>query len=311
MGKGPVSQSRTLGKIISIGMKSTINQELCGKCKLCIEVCPCNILGTNDKKETCFITDRMSICLNCGQCMAVCKTKAITVNGLSYEDDFIDLPVNTIDYKNFVAFLANRRSIRNFKDKPISSETISEILDTISYAPFGAEPNKMSITVVNDREKIESALPHIENFLDKIVKWIENPITSYMIKWKNSQERFNTLKNHLYPIAKLGNYKLKFGDRITRNAPAIIIFHAKRDAEEHTNNALIYATYVMLAAHSFGLGATMIGIVPAAINKVSEVKNIFQIPAENEAVISLIIGYPKYKYKRTIKRQNQKIEGIK
>ena len=89
-----------------------------------------------------------------------------------------------------------------------------------------------------------------------------------------------------------------------------MIFHAGKGAEEHTNNSLIYATYSILAAHSLGLGATMIGIVPAAINKVKEVREIFQIPAENEAIISVIIGYPKYEYKRTIKRKIQNINWI-
>jgi len=291
-------------------MDSAIKLDLCSNCTLCIEVCPCNIIGLNTKEEVYFIPERKSICLHCGQCMAVCGTKAITVNGLSYDNDFIDLPENKIDYKNFVDFLSNRRSIRNFKNKSIPDKMLNQILDSISYAPFGAEPEKVNVTIVNNKKKIESALPYIADFLDNIVKWIDNPIASYMIKKKKGQETFNTLKNHLYPIAKLENYKLEFGDRITRNAPAIIIFHANRNAESHTNNSLIYATYVMLAAHSLGLGAAMIGIVPAAINKVREVRDIFKIPTENEAIMSVIIGYPKYKYKRTIKRRNQRIEWI-
>ncbi|MEN8122607.1 MAG: nitroreductase family protein [Bacteroidota bacterium] len=291
-------------------MSSTIDLELCSKCKLCIEVCPCNIIGINENEEVCFIPERESICQNCGQCMAICCTKAITVDGLSYVSDFIDLPENSINHKNFIDFLANRRSIRNFKDKPIANELLNQILDSISYAPFSAKPEKINVSIVNNRDIIESALPYIANFLNDIVKWIDNPITSYIIKRKKGRETFNTIKNHLYPIAKLGNYKLEFGDRITRNAPAIIIFHANRDAEEHTSNSLIYATYVMLAAHSLGLGATMIGIVPPAINKVKEVRDIFQIPAENEAIMSVIIGYPKYKYKRTIKRTKLKIEWV-
>jgi len=268
------------------------------------------VLRINEKEEVCFIPEREVICLKCGQCMAVCSTKSIKVNGFSYDNDLIDLPENNVDYQNFIDFLANRRSIRNFKNKSVSDETINQIIASISYAPFGAEPEKVNVTIVNNRKKIESALPHIEGFLDNIVKWIENPVASFMIKRKKGQETFNTIKNHLYPIAKLENYKLKFGDRITRNAPAIIIFHANKKAEEHTNNSLIYATYVMLAANSLGLGATIIGIVPAAINKTKEVREIFQIPVENEAVISVIIGYPKYKYKRTIKRNVQKINWI-
>jgi nitroreductase/NAD-dependent dihydropyrimidine dehydrogenase PreA subunit len=291
-------------------MESTVNSESCIKCKSCIEVCPCNIIGLNPEKGVHFIAERTSICLKCGQCMAVCSTNSITINGLSYEHDFIDLPVHNVDHKSFVNFLANRRSIRNFKDKPISSELIHQILESVAYAPYGADPEKINITVINNRKRIETALPYIAEFLDNIVKWIENPIASRMIKMKKGQETFNTLKTHLYPIAKLENYKLKLGDRITRDAPAILIFHAEKGAEEHTNNSIIYATYTMLAAHALGLGATMIGIVPAAINKVREVKEIFRIPEENEAVMSVIIGYPKYKYQRTIIRKRQIINWI-
>ena len=291
-------------------MKSTVNSESCIKCKFCIEVCPCNIIGINPEEEVHFIAERTSICLKCGQCMAVCSTKSITINGLSYDNDIVDLPEHNVDHKSFVNFLANRRSVRNFKDKPVSNELIHQILESVAYAPNGADPEKINITIINNRKRIETALPYIAEFLDNIVKWIENPIASMMIKRRKGQETFNTIKNHLYPIAKLENYKLKFGDRITRDAPAILIFHAEKGAEEHTNNSIIYATYTMLAAHALGLGATMIGIVPAAINKVREVREIFRIPEENEAVMSLIIGYPKYKYQRTIIRKRQVINWV-
>ena len=292
-------------------MNNTINLNLCKKCRLCIEVCPCNIIGLNEKDEVSFIRERESICLHCGQCMAVCSSEAITVNGFSYNDDFSDLPLNKINYGNFIDFLANRRSIRNFKDKPVPDDVITKILHSVDYAPYGAEPEKVNITVINNRKTIESALPYISGFLDDIIKWVDNPVASFMIKRKKGKETFNTIKNHLYPISKSGNYKLEFGDRITRGAPALIIFHAEKGAEEHTNNSLIYATYSILAAHALGLGATMIGIVPAAINKVKEVRKIFQIPEENEAVISFILGYPRYKYKRAVKRKVQTISWVK
>lgn len=291
-------------------MTNIINQEICKKCKLYIEVCPCNILAINEQKEVYFISERENICLQCGQCMAICNTKAIQVNGFSYNNELFDLPENKVLYDEFLNFITTRRSTRNFTDKPVSKEIIQKIIDSIAFAPFGAAPNEVNITVVNNRQTIESVLPLISEFLDNVVKWIDNPFMRYMIKRKKGVETFNTIKNHLYPIAKLGNYKLGYGDRITRNAPAIMIFHASKEAEEHTNNSLIYATYAMLAAHSLGLGATMIGLVPAAINKIKEVKDVFQIPKDNEAIVSLILGYPKYKYKGAIKREKKNIAWI-
>ncbi len=79
-------------------MNSTVNLDLCSKCRLCIEVCPCNIIGLNENENVHFIQERETICLHCGQCMGICSTKAISVDGLSYEGDFIDLPEINIDY---------------------------------------------------------------------------------------------------------------------------------------------------------------------------------------------------------------------
>jgi len=291
-------------------MFNSINTNTCKSCKLCIEVCPCNIISINDNNEVHFIKEREHICIECGQCMAICSTKSVQLKNFLYDKNFKDLPDNQVDYERLSSFYANRRSIRNFKNKPVSNELLKKIIYTLDYAPFGASPNKVEITVVNNRKIIEKSLPFIVDFLDNIVKWIENPFISYMIKKKEGLETFNTLKNHLYPIAKQENYKLKYGDRITRDAPAIIIFHANKGAEEHTDNSIIYATYAMLAAHSLGLGVSMISIVPAAINKLPEVKKIYEIPEQNEAIISLIVGYPKYKYQRAVKRPKTNIKWI-
>jgi len=291
-------------------MANTVNHETCKKCKLCIEVCPVKMIGVNQENLIDFIPERESICIECGQCMAVCLTDSIKIDKYSYKTDLVQLPNNTVNYETYINFIANRRSIRNFKNKKIDKTIITNILESIKYAPYGAEPDKVNITIINNREIIEKALPPMEKFLNDIVKWVDNPIISRIIKFKKGIETFSTIKNHLYPMSKLENYKLKYGDRITRGAQSIIILHAKPNAEEHTNNSLIYATYMMFAIHSLGLGSSMNGIIPASINKVKEVKEIFKIPEENEAIISIMLGYPKYKYTKTVKREKTHISYI-
>lgn len=286
---------------------NSINQSNCKNCGICAEVCPNNIIGKNDGIE--FIQEREHLCLQCGQCMAVCPAKAVHVKGLSY-DDFCELPSRKNNYENFVEILSSRRSVRNFKNRPVSEELIDEIVNSVSYAPFGAAPEKMEISVINNREKIESALPLISDFLNGIIKMVENPIVSGFLKLMAGKEDYQTIKNHIYPISKAGNYNLDNGDGITRGAPTIITIHAPKDAEAHTNNGVIYATYMMLAAHAIGLGATMIECVIPAINRNKKLKQIFQIPDENEAIMSVIIGYPKYPYRRTIKRSKHKVRKV-
>lgn len=286
-------------------MKNIINQSLCKNCGICTEVCPNKIIEKKDR--TGFNQEREHLCLQCGQCMAVCPAKSVHIEGLSYEDDFQELAGNKRDYENFMDILSSRRSVRAFKNRPVSEELLDEIVGSVSYAPFGAAPEKMELSVINNRETIESALPLISDFLGRIERMIENPITSRVLRLISGKEDFQTIKNHIYPITKGGIYDLDNWDGITRGAPSIITIHAPRDAEAHTNNGVIYATYIMLAAHAIGLGATMIECIITPINQTKKLKQIFQIPDDNEAVMSVIIGYPKYKYKRTIKRKKHKV----
>ena len=280
-----------------------VNHRICKKCRLCIEVCPVNLIKQGENGLIKFIDKRRNICLECGQCMAICKSNAISIEKYNYTENFREIPKTFISHNEFIDFISSRRSVRNFKDKKIENEKINDILDILKYAPYGAMPEKVGITVVNNRDKIQHILPLAEEFLNNIVKWMENPLMRKIIKMKIGVETYNTIKNHIYPMAKLNNYNLKYGDRITRGAPALIIFHAEKQAEEHTHNSLIYATYTMLAIHSMGLGGSMNGIIPAAINKDSRIKKVFNIPQKHEAIISIMFGYPKYKYNKTILRE--------
>ena len=143
--------------------KNILDQEKCIKCQLCIEVCPCNILGINSNHEVHFIKKRESICLQCGQCMAICSTKAIQVQGISHESDLFDLPENDINHKSFIDFLSNRRSVRNFKDKPVPRELIAKIIDSIAFEAI------MSLIIGYPKYKYNRAIKRDVQHL----KWIE------------------------------------------------------------------------------------------------------------------------------------------
>lgn len=288
--------------------KNSIDKSQCKNCGICMQVCPEKVIGQNGSIS--FKPEREHLCIQCGQCMAVCPSKAIHIKGYAYEKDFIEFTSDRLDYDGFMNTLSSRRSVRNFKNKAVSDDLIDEIVNSVSYAPYGAAPEKMEINIMNKRNTIEKTLPLVSDFYYKLEKMIDNPVKKRVLKLMVGKEGFQTIKNHLYPIAKGGNYDLDKGDGITRGAPCIITIHAAKDAEAHSNNGVIYATYIMLAAHAIGLGATMIECVPPAINRKKKLKKLFQIPEDNEAIMSVIIGHPKYRYKRGIKRSKHKIHKV-
>jgi len=291
-----------------------INQTTCNKCQLCAEVCPNKILTKNESNEIIVRPDRKDLCFKCGQCMAVCSTKSITVDGLSYETDFFELSHNgSNDYeKSFYDMIHTRRAIRNFKDKPVPKELLEKIVEAISFAPPGFPPLKIKIIVVQDAKMIRNALPIMIKFYDKLVAMMKKPIFRFFIKKEAGEKKFKMMQSHLVPllISRLPELKNKTEDTITRNAPAMILFLEDKNEEDISQDISIAATYGMLATHSLGLGGSIMDLIPPAINKDDELRKLFCIPDNHEIVTSIIIGYPKYKYQRGIKRNLKNVKWI-
>jgi NAD-dependent dihydropyrimidine dehydrogenase PreA subunit/nitroreductase len=286
----------------------TLDSTLCKKCKVCVDVCPNGIFQT-DNNLTSVRSERVELCFLCGQCMASCPEKAIQVQGLDYNKDFFDLP-ETIN--SFDTLIQSRRSVRAFKKIPVPKEILEQIVNAITYAPPSFPPLKTEIVVVQNNELIEQALSHMVNWYANLIKSLKNPLVKFIIRRKAGAERFRTIQNHIVPMfnIKLPSMINRTEDAITRNAQAMILFHADRHSDNYREDIYIALAYALLKAHTLGIGASAIDLIPPAIERTPYLKNLFQIPEENEVIASIILGYPKNKYKRAIRRQLKSVTWI-
>lgn len=258
-----------------------------------------------------FYPDRISVCIRCGHCIAMCESKSIFIEGISSTDNFRELPQNIMDHEALMNFLLTRRSVRVFKNKPVPREAIDKILEVISTAPFGVSQDNVEITVITDKTLIERSVPEMSKVYIQLEKALKTPILGWVIRKSMPKEASNTVMNFIIPHLSKDLYKLKDGvDDIARNAPSLILFHAPKGAEEHTVDAHIYLTYALLAAHSLGLGATAIGLIGPAVNQSKQLRKLFSIPSGNEVVESMILGYPKFHFKRAIIRPRKNVKYL-
>jgi NAD-dependent dihydropyrimidine dehydrogenase PreA subunit/nitroreductase len=288
-----------------------IDFSLCKKCKVCVEICPNGIFKT-DNNLTSVRQERIELCFLCGQCMAACPEKAIHVPGLDYNIDFFDIPEALDCEVPFDNLIQSRRSVRAFKNMPLPKDILEQIVKAITFAPPSFPPLKTEIVVVQDKELINKSLPHMVNWYNDLLKRLKNPLIKYIIHKKAGPERFQTIQNHVVPMfrIKLPSMLNSTEDAITRNAQAIILFHADRHSDNYRSDIYIALGYALLKAHSLGIGASAIDLIPPAVERIPYLKNLFQIPEENEVVASMILGYPKYKYKRAIHRQLKSVTWI-
>ncbi|HVN49249.1 MAG TPA: nitroreductase family protein [Bacteroidota bacterium] len=284
----------------------TINRATCKQCFLCSEVCPNKILTQNSVHELAIRQKRVETCFRCGQCMAVCTSQSIVVDTLSYEKDFFPLPKREYEHdrQSFYNLISSRRAIRNFKDEPVPKELLEQVIEAITFAPPSFPPLKPELIIIQDAQRIKQALPEMIRVYNTLLTMMKNSITRFFIKRELGGKRFKTLQHHLVPLLRHRMPFLKDGseDTITRNAPAMILFLADRNGEDNNQDITIAATYGILAAHALGLGGSIMDIIPPAINHSKTLRQIFSIPDSHDVESSIILGYPKYKYQRGIRR---------
>ncbi len=243
-----------------------------------------------------FRPDRLFLCIQCGQCMAICPSQSIVVDGLAYSQDFFALTAGPVAEMPFLEMIKTRRAIRVFKEQPVPRELLEKVVQAITFAPPGFTPIKTEVVVVQDTAVIRQALPEMIKVYDGLIVAMSNPVARVIIRRKIGNAKFKTVVKHVVPLMKSRLPELKQGteDTITRYAPAMIVFHAHRDAENYEADICIALTYGFLAAHALGLGGSAMDLIPPAIQNSPVLRKLFSIPDSNVVVGSMILGYPKY-----------------
>ncbi len=139
-------------QILLENAKIIIDIDSCTKCKACVRDCVAQLyLLESDQLE--FRENHEEVCIECGHCVAVCPVNIIQLKNSPVEDvielaDLSELP----NFESLLSLVKTRRSIRRFKDEPVSKELIEKILQLARYSPTGANEENVYYTVVKDPE---------------------------------------------------------------------------------------------------------------------------------------------------------------
>jgi nitroreductase len=220
------------------------------------------------------------------------------------EADFTRLERSSVGYEQFHNFLRTRRSVRLFKDKAVAREDIDKILLAAATAPMGFPPHTTEVVVIDEPGELEFLLESLVTHYDGLLKAFSSPIGRAFMRLATGAETYGELRNHVVGVATRANeeYRRDKTDRYLYGAPAVMIFHANRWAASYQENAHLVCHHAMLAALSLGLGTTIIGMIAPVVERSKELRSRYGIPKDNRVLTSLILGHPKYRYRRGIRR---------
>ena len=102
----------------------------------------------------------------------------------------------------------------------------------------------------------------------------------------------------------INGYKENKVDTILRDAPSIILTLADNNFYNGRENSILSLSYLELYAPSLDLGSCWAGIFEiCARSENSPINKIFNIPEKKKITGTVMVGYPKYTYKRFTDRQ--------
>jgi nitroreductase/NAD-dependent dihydropyrimidine dehydrogenase PreA subunit len=266
-----------------------VDKDKCNKDGLCVSECPARIIQMDEKDGYPFPTpDFEDYCIKCGHCVSVCPADALRLDWLAPE---VCTAVNKdlrLTPEQAEQFLRGRRSIRTFKDKTVPREILEKLLDIACSAPSAKNQQPWHWIVVEKPEEVRRLAGMVVEAMRLFIR--------------TDPEAAQTMG-----LPRTVAFWDQGYDRICRGAPHLIVVHADRNWAFGAEDSALALSLLDLYATSIGLGACWAGYVYRTVNSYPPLFEALGLPADHLAFGAMMIGYPKFKYRRIPLRHRPRV----
>ena len=167
------------------------------------------------------------------------------------------------------ALIMGRRSVREFQDRPVPRETIEWLLQVTRWAPSASNKQPVHWLVIDGRDKVQALAGQVADVLRG------RPGFALQVDaWDDGR------------------------DYILRNAPHLLIAHAKDEGPFAAADCAIAVTELDLAARALGAGGCWAGLFMGAANAPGPLRDGLDLPEGHKVFAALMLGWPTYRYRR-------------
>jgi len=289
----------------------SIDSAKCTKCGFCIDECPNYVFALNSiagggseikvrYPEQCCI---------CGHCVAICPETAINHQEMANEK-FEDLADARILPEQMRILLLSRRSIRAFKEDPVSKELVNQLIETGVHAGTSSNGQTEQFIVIQDRKVLTQLEQIVIEVLWKAgLRYLGSDIGCKLAKMKLGDEILKqTIPYHHIINNRKKNDQLE--GMVFRNAPVVIVSHGLRTNSMAPANCAIAARNMEIMARTMGLGTCWVRFLPVAANHSKKIGKYLGIRDDHNIYSAIMVGYPKHEYKKKIPRKDREVRWM-
>ncbi|MBT3980671.1 MAG: 4Fe-4S binding protein [Bacteriovoracaceae bacterium] len=288
-----------------------IDKESCINCTICYEICPDYVFSVDEVEKKDVTVRFADHCCICGHCVSMCPIGAVTHDTLPC-DDFVKISKPEIKPLDLQNLIFSRRSVRKYKDKQVEKETINQLIECAAHAGSAGNVQTEGFIVLNDKSFLKKLeLVVVDSLWHGGVKFFKGKglIQKFLSKRFGAKLTYQYQKYHKLIVRRRENNEEE--GMIFRNAPAVIAIHGLKANYLAQTNSAIALRNIELMAQTLGLGTCHVGFLVTASNmRTRKINKMLGLDNKRKIYGALMIGYPKYKYKHRIPKQDRKVNTM-
>lgn len=279
----------------------SIDHGKCTMCGRCAAVCPALVMEReNGRMEYAH----GNVCILCYHCVAVCPEGAVACEEFGL-DEFRTLdrlkPATSMAARGL---LLRRRSVREFKNREVPRTLIEELAEAAAQAPTGSNAQPVHLSIITDRNVINKVDRRITRAFGSLVGFFDNPVGEGLIRVVGGSGGAGKYEDARALVQRIEAAGAPRNLQVFRGAPVVMIAHTAPGGGSFVRDDCVIAlSHAMFLANAHGLGATWIGFIVSAARIDPTLKKPLGVPRKNTMHAAMILGWPKYAYKRAIPRR--------
>jgi nitroreductase/NAD-dependent dihydropyrimidine dehydrogenase PreA subunit len=268
-----------------------IDQERCNHCGACVALCNSGNVYAQEN-DTVQVTN-IENCWSCGHCVAVCPTDAIGHSQFVLDDCPLIASAVLPSLESMVEAFRERRSTRTYKSRPLSREIVKSLIDIARCVPSADNAQPVDWLIFDDP--------------DLIAELSRQTVAVFEQKLHQSRKNMSAIVEDIQDFERIIRQRGQGMDPIFFKAPVLLLAHVPVEDSFGRDDATYAAYNIILAAQRMGLGNCLIGYFIYALENSGQLRRRLGLPDNRRVEVALVIGYPKYQFRRAVPRRRAEI----
>ena len=276
----------------------------CTGCSRCVEECPAFVF---EMKENKAVVVRGDWCIGCGHCGAVCPEGAVRHEASALGKGPRPGLGPAADPEQLMLLLRERRSVRNYRNKPVPKKVLKRIIEVGRYAPTGSNSQNVHYVVLTTPAQIDQLRGMVIAFYMKIFKLIRGRFGALLLSLFAGRRIVEKLRESIPKGEHVKEVMDQGGDCLFYDAPAVMVVHAESWDTCSAFNCAVALYNCSLMAHTLGIGCCFNGYLEGAVNNDRKIKRWLGISRNHRCYAAMTLGYQKIPYQRLVERDPAKV----